>query len=247
MNCNKCGAENPDDANFCSKCGLELPLTVTSSTLENQIINNCHAGNKNRKGIKVALTVVAAIVMIFIGLYGSLKGVHEKICEIHKLSIDDEMFNNGGTKISDIVDNFKDSNSLEENLDNDSNTELTEDQQYIKKCYINLWYFNKEYLSDYKLTNSEKDVLIFTLDTLIQALKDEQINSSLTIYSALPDSGHYDTLNEFDKIFFESLDSSYDVITSHWDKISKDETITTEDGENFRKEMDYLKDLSIKE
>ncbi len=132
MNCNKCGAENPNDANFCSKCGLELPLTVNSSTLENQIINNYHAGKKNRKGVKVALTVVAAIVMIFSGLYGYIKGCDKEQEKLEKEFINSQLYGNGGTKISEIVDDFKDSNSLEENLDNDSNTELTEDQQYIK-------------------------------------------------------------------------------------------------------------------
>ena len=31
MNCSKCGAENPDNAQFCSKCGAELAASVKTS------------------------------------------------------------------------------------------------------------------------------------------------------------------------------------------------------------------------
>ncbi|MDE6150008.1 MAG: zinc ribbon domain-containing protein [Ruminococcus sp.] len=253
MNCIKCGAENPDDANFCSKCGSELPLTVTNSVLENQIINNCYADNKNRKGIKVALTVVAAIVMIFIGFYLAVKnnsGLHEKHLEKDVAAIESELFNNGGTKISDIVDAYKDTytqNDDTNSLDDDYDKELTEDQQYTKTCYTNLRYFNEEYLSDDKLTNSEKDLLISTLDTLIQALKDEQINNMTSALSIYSDSSFMDTMTDFTVEHFKILQSSHDVITSYWDKICKGENITTEDKESFEKEMNYLETLSIKE
>ena len=58
MFCPKCGKINPDDAQLCSGCNAPLKEEVSSP-----------AAAKKRSGLKLALFLIAAVVILVIVLY----------------------------------------------------------------------------------------------------------------------------------------------------------------------------------
>lgn len=65
MYCNKCGAENPDDSQFCAKCGNKLknfnePLNVEKGSVQQK--------KSNRNKIVIAGIVVLVVILFIVGI-----------------------------------------------------------------------------------------------------------------------------------------------------------------------------------
>lgn len=113
MNCIYCSAENPDNANFCSKCGCKI------TSVEDDIINLENNNYTKKKILKIIFTVIAALLLLFIGFYIGIKDnlkLHEKNLEKDKAAIESELSNNSGTKIDDSLSTAQKSYYLFSNM-----------------------------------------------------------------------------------------------------------------------------------
>lgn len=91
MNCIKCGVNNPDEATYCKKCGAKL------------------SSEQPNKKLKTLFIIIAAIILLLIGILIPViqsQKAHEKHLEEDVAAVESSLFNNGGTKIGDIVDGF---------------------------------------------------------------------------------------------------------------------------------------------
>ncbi|MCR5422771.1 MAG: NINE protein [Bacilli bacterium] len=68
MYCKKCGAQLPDDAQFCASCGTKVDGTVNMSEDLNRIAHPVDDGNASSRS-----RLVAALLAFFLGGFG----VHE--------------------------------------------------------------------------------------------------------------------------------------------------------------------------
>lgn len=231
MNCLNCDTKNSEEATYCINCGAKL------------------SSKQPNKKLKTLFTIIVAIILILIGILIPViqsQKAHEKHLEEDVAAVESSLFNNGGTKIDDIVDDFQDTYTAESDNSTDS-YEVTEEEQYLSSCYTKLWHLNQACFYNNELTDSEEEQLIQALDTLIDALKKDYINTMTLALSVYSDSGFMDTMTELVAVYYNALDECRTSIVSYWDESVNNEYISETDTDNFDKEMDYLKGLSITE
>ena len=200
--------------------------------------------NHKRAIFFTIITIILFAIMVGI-IYYQTKSTHEALLEMHKEAIESHLFNNGGTPIGEIVDDFKEEYSL--TSENDSSDE--EFNMYKYALQLTYKRFNNsvnEYLSDSKLTKAEHTILIDELNELIEDLKEYQndcVNKALSDYS---DNSFSDSMNDFTKEFNESLDTSKKILVSYWDKLYKGDTVNENDDDKYQQTIEFFKEMSSK-
>ena len=157
MFCNKCGEKNPDDSQFCIKCGLKMSNDIKDNKKEKEDIavgendfNNENAMMKNSNNSKKVLIIVFSIVggLIVIGIVILLLWLF-----VFKRGVDTYKDLSNNVK-DNVIDNFN--NNKDDNKDNSEG-----DKEEVKqKSGLKILLYksvNSEYISSYNSSLDSKN------------------------------------------------------------------------------------------
>ncbi len=172
MFCGKCGAQNSDNAEFCTNCGAKLRKSIPTKT---SAVSVSTQDDKNRKVgiIAVAVAVVFVIILAFVIFGGrSYKTTIDKFMEAEFDADAKAIFDLMPEKMLDYAmeqDGY-DSDDLEDLID-EVNEELQDQMDSLDS------YLGEGWTSSYEITD-EEDIKGDDLDDIKEAYEEADIKIS---------------------------------------------------------------------
>ena len=171
MFCGKCGAQNADNAEFCTNCGAKLK----KSSSENKVFTVPDQNDKNKKiGIIAVIVIVIIIAIIGFFLFGGRS---------YKSTIDkyvDASFDADGGAILDLLpDKMIDYALAEDNYDSDDLEGIIDDMNEQLQDQMDSLdnYLGEDWKISYEITDDE-DVKGDELDDIKSAYEDADVKVS---------------------------------------------------------------------
>lgn len=175
MFCGKCGAQNADNAEFCTNCGAKLK----KSSSEKKVLTVPNQNDKNKKIGIIAVSVIAIIIAIIIAVIGSvLLGGRSYKSTIDKYV--DASFDANGEALLDLFpDKMLDRALAENNYDSDDLKGVIEDinEQLQDQMDALDNYLGEGWKISYEIT-ADEDVKGDELDDIKSAYEDVDIKVS---------------------------------------------------------------------